>query len=574
MTTGPLRFNTVEATTGTPDGSANMVGTGQGEMTINSQGEGVRLSGLTLPSGFPSNGTFRVTGFQIRATVTKGTSIFTGNLGFTVSTSDAATSGTEQQLSFTNSTNEMRSIGGVRDLLGYGTQINTQQALAGLELRIRSFGPPTQCKVVGIRDVSTLFSTFGLSPSIEVFYEMRNSSGDGDDIEALNQIDAATPSVEDVQESFDYNFEGQNHSTSSVTQSAQENASGIIGWNPSNPSGQTDMTGWRRGSQCIDTTNNSEFLWKPLANSETPVLSTTRHCHSWNLHDSGTGSNNTGPYSGHAGGGLHATPRENEFLYTETSSRGDNIHHIVRTPAIKMDEVYTNFTNGDFDEVYLEFYLYAFGPSVGNLYVYHDNSSTSTDGNATLLAKCMHYTGGSFSGTANTSGVTHSHILANTNASSGFTQISTYSYQSYYQTSPNNIPTSAMTSSQSDYDTYWQRIRIPLHGALIGGDTPVTNMMDSTWQGVTANHTQYFYFVYQCSSSTSLVTDSKTEVGNHTATHTTSLSGHSGFFGDLAIDDVRVVGVADAVKYIKKVNDVGAQSTDHIIFDFMNLYDD
>jgi len=574
MTTGPLRFNTVEATFGTPSDSSRMVATGEGPMGINAIGEGVRLSGITLPTGFPTNGTFRVTGFQIRATVTKGTSIYTGSMGLTVSTNDGGAAGTEQQVQFTNSSNDMVTVGGVRNLLGYGTTISAGQGLVGLELRIRAYGPPTQFNVEGINSSSTLFDTFGLSPSIEIFYESVFSSGAGDDAEKLNQIVLGAPESTTVQLSFDFDFEGQNTSFTTASNNTSQNSSGILGWAPSNPTGETDMTGWLRGSQCIDSTNNTALLWKPLSNSQTPVLSTSLHCHSWNLARTGTTSNNTGPYGGHVGNGLHDSTRQTEFLYGETSGRGDNIHHITRSPSVKIDEVYDDFVNGDFTQVYLEFYLYSFGPSVGNLYVYSDNSSTSTDGSATLLAKCMHYTGGTFNFQTNTSGVTHSHVLIPTDATSGFTQSSTYGYQSYYQNLPTSIQNSDMTANQSTFNTYWQRIRIPLHGGSIGSDTVSTNMMSSSFQSDVNNHTQHFYFVYQPANSTTLVASAKTEVGNHTPTFTTSLSGHSGFFGDLAIDDVRLIGVSPQTTTIKKVNDVGAQDTAHIIFDFVNLYDD
>lgn len=572
MTTGPLRFNTVELSIGSPSGSANMVGTGSGLMTLNQNGEGVRLGGLTLPSGFPSNGTFQVTGFMLRFVANKGTGINPGTIGLRVASGNGATLGTEQVLTFSNSSNLGFSVGGVRNLLGYPTVLTASQQVTDLELFIRAAAPGTIFQVLGITSGGNGESTFGMSPTIEIFYEMRDSSGDGDDIDSLNQIDAGTAAVEDTQGNYIFNFENQTHSTSSIT-TTQSNSSGILGWAPNNPSNGTDMTNWKRGSQCVDSTNNASLKWKLASNTKTPVLQTTRSCHSWNLHDQGTGSSNTGPYSGHVGNGLHASgSRTNEFMYAETSGSKDRIHHIVRSAGITLTSVYSAYAAGTYTGIFLEFYLYAFGPSIGNLYIYADTEQESTDGAAELLAKCMHYSDGTYSGSSHTGGKCHSHILVPSDATSGFTQISTYSYESYYNTA---IPTSAMTTADSGYNTYWQRIRIPLHGSFSGQnfqDTPDFNMMTADFIAEQAR--QHFYFVYQCSDSTTLVNSSKTEVGNHTTTFTTSLSGHQGFFGDIAVDDVRIVGTKPGANNIKFVNDVNTGGADHIIFNFTNLYDD
>jgi len=560
-TTGPLRFQSVANNPfGAINGSTNLVGSGEGSAT--GMITNFRLDNIVLPSDFPTDGNFTVRGFKIRTLTSfsaQGTQV---TVKLTIGNN--STGGTGQLIQQFASGNVESTFGGPNNLLGFSTStFTTQTNLEGLELHFTlTNGTGSNVTTFGDADTGPSGSTHGIVPSVEIFYTT-------DDLAStLNEVDLSVSPETIEYESFNEyglgDFKGQ--STTNGTNTASTSASSTTGWSPSNGGTEGDYTDWENGKDCVDLatsffgagySGNSDGVWidGPTDNpdSTTPQL-TKRFVRGWGIDTGTTPSGGTGPYGGLSGStsnnfanGATNASTTNKYLYTETSSSNNGLHHIFRTPQLTLSA--SPYSGSD--KLFLEFWLYASGVSCGNLYIYASDDTEANHFSANLLATIYCFTNNSGSSSSSTATTVKTFARGLLRLDGGEQSTSTPFYTGSW-----NIISSTVTANNANYDTSYIRCRIPLHGDYNG-----TDMAAGDLRVVNAGR-HCFFFVHQPHFGTTTaglasIAASRTNSGG--SGDNTNLS-FTSFRGDMAIDQVALVKVDGGTEQIISINEVPAAS--------------
>ncbi len=171
------------------------------------------------------------------------------------------------------------------------------------------------------------------------------------------------PAVATVSSLVLYNFENQS-----------TNENGGSDWNPTAGASGVSHAGWETDTACVTGGGN----WgNPAGNSNTIT-------DGWNLGFGGTASTGTGPLGGVDSDldGSHDT--SGRYMYVEGTGVKDDRVCVVRTPGINFSTTMSDTSLN----LNLKFWLhqYSSNNSGHNLYIYIDDSSTSTHAAATLLS--------------------------------------------------------------------------------------------------------------------------------------------------------------------------------------------
>ena len=228
-------------------------------------------------------------------------------------------------------------------------------------------------------------------PSIEKMNGVSASS-----IEKINGV--ATGDIESVagltlasNYSQIWTFDGQANNTSAAGGTTS-------GW----VTGTGLETGWAGGGAvCSESGNRWAF---GVTSGTDTALSTSRTATGWNVDHNTTTSNYTGPFGAHDGSRGHDSGSTTKYIYAETSSNAGSRHHITRTPGVNFSTSMSNTSNS----LALQFYMHAYGQSMGRLHIYIDDSSTSRSTEAELLATCVATFNGSY--TTGTTRMTQSSV--------------------------------------------------------------------------------------------------------------------------------------------------------------------
>ena len=139
------------------------------------------------------------------------------------------------------------------------------------------------------------------------------------------------------------------------------------GWSPNGT-----HANWASGTDACSDLNNRWFS------------TSTRTATGFRVDSNATASSQTGPAGAHDGSGGHDTGANTRYLFAETSGTLDtNNVFIARMPGFSPADSITDSTNN----LNLKFYMHGYGRDCGSLYVYVATTSTSTDGQATLLCR-------------------------------------------------------------------------------------------------------------------------------------------------------------------------------------------
>ena len=169
-----------------------------------------------------------------------------------------------------------------------------------------------------------------------------------------------------------YNFENQT-----------TNEAGNRDWNPTAGASGVSHAGWETDTACV---TGGGSWGNPASNSNTIT-------DGWNLGFGGTTSGQTGPNGGvHSDlDGSHDT--SGRYMYVEGTGVKDDRVCVVRTPGINFSTTMSDTSLN----LNLKYWLhqYSSNSSGHKLYVYIDNSSTSTESDATLLESITSFSDGS-----------------------------------------------------------------------------------------------------------------------------------------------------------------------------------
>ena len=551
-TTGPLRFQSVA---NNPFGAVTnpnfLITTGEGNAT--GMATGFRLDDINLPSDFPSDGNFTVQGFKLRLLSSFSAQGTVVNVQLTFG--NGAFGGTAQTIQQFASGSVESIFGGPNNMLGVSSSsVTTQAAIEGMELKFTlANGNSSNVSFAGDPDTGAAAGILGTVPSVEIFYTT------DDEATSINEVSMPTDATS-TYTTFNNDFTGQ---TTSSSTAPNNSTSHNTGWSPSDGGGNGDYTGWENGKDCVDLatsffgtsySGNSDGRWidgaSSTLDSTVPQLE-NRFVRGWGMDTGTTPSGGTGPHGGLAGNsgnnfsnGATNSSTTNKYLYTETTSGDNQMHHLFRTPQI--DLAGNDYTGSD--RLFLEFWLYASGVSCGNLYIYsHSNQSlTANHFQANLLATIYCFsnnTGGSTSSTSTTVKTFARGLLRFTSGEQ--------STSSPFYTGSWNITSGTVTANNSDYDTSYIRCRIPIHGdyngtAMSGGDLRTQN---------SGRH--HFYFLHQPHENLTQIASSRTNSGGSGSNTNVQFVG---FRGDMAIDQIAIVKVDGGNETITSINEVPAAS--------------
>tara|TARA_X000001388_G_scaffold71786_1_gene61849 strand:- start:1606 stop:2394 length:789 start_codon:yes stop_codon:yes gene_type:complete len=152
------------------------------------------------------------------------------------------------------------------------------------------------------------------------------------------------------------------------------NENGSSDWNPSSGATGVSHAGWETDTACV---TGGGSWGNPAGNSNTQT-------DGWNLGYGATGSTGTGPLGGvhdNLDGSYNASTR---YMYVEGTGVKDDRVCVARTPGINYSTTMSNTALN----LNLKYWLhqYSSNNSGHNLYIYIDDSSTSTASSATLLS--------------------------------------------------------------------------------------------------------------------------------------------------------------------------------------------
>lgn len=169
-----------------------------------------------------------------------------------------------------------------------------------------------------------------------------------------------------------YNFENQ---------SIQEN--GANDWVPSSPASGVGHAGWANDTACV---TGGGSWGNPAGNANTTT-------DGWNLGFGATSSGGTGP-----NGGVHSNldgthDSLGRYMYVEGTGVKDDRVCVVRTPGMNFSTTMSDTSLN----LNLKYWLHQYSQNSDGhkLYVYIDDSSTSTESDATLLESITSFSDGS-----------------------------------------------------------------------------------------------------------------------------------------------------------------------------------